>query len=105
MVYGPAIWRAAATPSSTRDMPLERHDPQRRRDPLRKLPGLVLPAINRLIDLGIADPQRLGVMGNSFGSYCALALLTQTDRFQAAAISAVYANLTSVYGALRRARA
>ncbi len=81
-------------------MPLERHDPQRRRDPLRKLPGLVLPAINRLIDLGIADPQRLGVMGNSFGSYCALSLLTQTDRFQAAAISAVYANLTSVYGAL-----
>ena len=81
-------------------MPLERHDPQRRRDPMRKLPGLVLPAINRLIDLGIADPQRLGVMGNSYGSYCTLALLTQTDRFQAAVVSAVYANLTSVYGAL-----
>ena len=81
-------------------MPLERHDPQRRRDPLRKLPGLVLPAINRLIDLGIADPQRLGVMGNSYGSYCTLALLTQTDRFQAAVVSAVYANLTSAYGAL-----
>ena len=75
-------------------MPLERHDP------LRKLPGLVLPAINRLIDLGIADPQRLGLMGNSYGSYCTLALLTQTDRFQAAVVSAVYANLTSVYGAL-----
>ena len=81
-------------------MPLERHDPLRRRDPLRKLPGLVLPAINRLIDLGIADPQRLGLMGNSYGSYCTLALLTQTDRFQAAVVSAVYANLTSVYGAL-----
>ena len=76
------------------DMPLEE------RDRLRQLPGLVLPAINRLIDLGIADPQRLGLMGNSFGSYCALALLTQTDRFQAAVVSAVYANLTSVYGAL-----
>ena len=76
------------------DMPMEE------RDPRRQMPGLVLPAINRLIDLGIADPQRLGVMGNSFGSYCALSLLTQTDRFQAAAISAVYANLTSVYGAL-----
>ena len=81
-------------------MPLERHDPQRRRDLLRKMPGLVLPAVNRLIDLGIADPQRLGLMGNSFGSYCALSLLTQTDRFQAAVISAVYANLTSVYGTL-----
>ena len=81
-------------------MPLERHDPQRRRDPLRKLPGLVLPAINRLIDLGIADPQRLGVMGNSYGSYCTLALLTQTDRFRAAVVSAVFANLTSVYGTL-----
>ncbi len=81
-------------------MPLERHDPLRRRDPLRKLPGLVLPAINRLIDLGIADPQRLGLMGNSYGSYCTLALLTQTDRFQAAVVSAVFANLTSVYGTL-----
>ena len=81
-------------------MPLERHDPLRRRDPLRKLPGLVLPAINRLIDLGIADPQRLGLMGNSYGSYCTLALLTQTDRFRAAVVSAVYANLTSVYGTL-----
>ena len=76
------------------DMPMEE------RDPRRQMPGLVLPAINRLVDLGIADPQRLGVMGNSYGSYCALSLLTQTDRFQAAAISAVYANLTSVYGAL-----
>ncbi len=76
------------------DMPMEE------RDPRRQMPGLVLPAVNRLIDLGIADPQRLGLMGNSFGSYCALSLLTQTDRFQAAAISAVYANLTSVYGAL-----
>ena len=76
------------------DMPLEE------RDPRRQMPGLVLPAINRLIDLGIADPQRLGLMGNSYGSYCALSLLTQTDRFQVAAISAVYANLTSVYGAL-----
>ena len=81
-------------------MPLERHDPLRRRDPLRKLPGLVLPAVNRLIDLGIADPQRLGVMGNSYGSYCTLALLTQTDRFQAAVVSAVFANLTSAYGTL-----
>ena len=52
MVYGTASWLAAATPSSTRDMPLERHDPLRRRDPLRQLPGLVLPAINRLIDSG-----------------------------------------------------
>ena len=76
------------------DMPMEE------RDPRRQLPGLVLPAINRLIDLGIADPQRLGLMGISFGSYCALSLLTQTDRFQAAVISAVYANLTSIYGAL-----
>ena len=76
------------------DMPMEK------RDPLRQLPGLVLPAINRLIDLGIADPQRLGLMGNSYGSYCALSLLTQTDRFQAAVVSAVFANLTSVYGSL-----
>lgn len=48
------------------------------------LPGGVLPAIDRLADLGIADPDRVSVMGQSFGGYTVYALISQTDRFRAA---------------------
>jgi dipeptidyl aminopeptidase/acylaminoacyl peptidase len=42
-----------------------------------------------VIELGIADPDRLAVMGQSYGSYSVLALLVQTTRFKAAVITAV----------------
>jgi dipeptidyl aminopeptidase/acylaminoacyl peptidase len=44
----------------------------------------VTTAANRLIDMGIADPDRLGVHGTSYGGYATVLLLTQTDRFKAA---------------------
>ena len=44
----------------------------------------VTSAANKLIDMGIADPDRLGVHGTSYGGYATVLLLTQTDRFKAA---------------------
>lgn len=44
----------------------------------------VTAAANRLIDMGIADPDRLGVHGTSYGGYATVLLLTETDRFKAA---------------------
>jgi dipeptidyl aminopeptidase/acylaminoacyl peptidase len=44
----------------------------------------VTSAANRLIDMGVADPDRLGVHGTSYGGYATVLLLTQTDRFKAA---------------------
>jgi dipeptidyl aminopeptidase/acylaminoacyl peptidase len=44
----------------------------------------VTTAANRLIDMGVADPDRLGVHGTSYGGYATVLLLTQTDRFKAA---------------------
>ncbi|MEZ4424169.1 MAG: prolyl oligopeptidase family serine peptidase [Gemmatimonadota bacterium] len=41
-------------------------------------------AANALIDRGIADPERLGVHGTSYGGYATNLLVTQTDRFAAA---------------------
>lgn len=76
------------------DMPLED------RDPLRPLPGLVLPAILHLIELGVADPDRIGLMGFSNGGYLTLALLTQTTLFRAAVAVGGIVNLTSYYGIL-----
>lgn len=67
------------------------------RDPLKQLPGHVIPAINHLVDLGIADPQRVGLIGQSYGGYCTLALLTQTTIFAAAVASAGFYNLISEY--------
>ena len=50
--------------------------------------GTVMPGVNAAIDQGYADPDRLAVMGQSYGSYCVLALITQTARFKAAIITA-----------------
>ena len=44
----------------------------------------VTAAANKLIDMGIADPDRLGVHGTSYGGYATVLLLTETDRFKAA---------------------
>jgi dipeptidyl aminopeptidase/acylaminoacyl peptidase len=56
-------------------------------NPAQTLPDLsvnVLPAIDRLVELGIADGNRVGVMGQSFGGFGTYALVTRTDRFRAA---------------------
>ena len=44
----------------------------------------VTAAANKLIDMGIADKDRLGVHGTSYGGYATNLLVTQTDRFAAA---------------------
>lgn len=56
--------------------------------PMDDLMGTVMPGVNAAIDQGYADPDRLAVMGQSYGSYCVLALITQTNRFKAAIITA-----------------
>lgn len=71
--------------------------------PMRRVLGLVMPAVNRLIDLGIADPNRLALMGHSAGGALVLALIAQTDCFKAAVVSGCAGvNLTSEYGHLGR---
>jgi dipeptidyl aminopeptidase/acylaminoacyl peptidase len=44
----------------------------------------VTSAANRLIEMGVADADRLGVHGTSYGGYATCLLITQTDRFKAA---------------------
>jgi dipeptidyl aminopeptidase/acylaminoacyl peptidase len=44
----------------------------------------VTAAANKLIEMGIADPDRLGVSGTSYGGYATALLITQTTRFKAA---------------------
>jgi dipeptidyl aminopeptidase/acylaminoacyl peptidase len=68
-------------------------------DPMLKLLKGVLPAVEKAIALGIADPERLFLMGQSFGGYAVYGLITQTLRFKAAVSLAGLANLVSLYGA------
>jgi dipeptidyl aminopeptidase/acylaminoacyl peptidase len=44
----------------------------------------VTAAANKLIEMGIADKDRLGVSGTSYGGYATALLITKTDRFKAA---------------------
>lgn len=77
-------------------MPLEREGESG--DPYLELAKGVLPAVDKAIELGIADPDRLGVMGQSYGGYGTYGLITQTRRFGAAVALAGFADLISLYG-------
>ena len=57
----------------------------------------VTAAANRLIDMGVADPDRLGVHGTSYGGYATVLLLTETDRFKAALNVSGKINMVSFY--------
>ena len=69
-------------------------------DPLLRLTEGVLPAVDKAIELGIADADRLFVSGHSFGGYATFGLVTQTNRFKAAIAHAGTANLVNTYGTL-----
>ena len=51
-----------------------------------------------LIELGIADPERLGICGWSYGGFMTSWAITQTHRFQAASIGAPVTNPMSFNG-------
>ena len=57
----------------------------------------VLPAVDKAMELGIADPKRLFVMGQSFGRFRTYGLVTQTTRFQAAVSLAGLSDFVSLY--------
>jgi len=73
--------------------------------PMKDLLKTVMPGVDRAIDIGVADPGRLGVMGHSYGGYSTLSLIAQTTRFKAAVDSAGPANLISFYGDLDKSGA
>jgi dipeptidyl aminopeptidase/acylaminoacyl peptidase len=72
--------------------------PQRVGTPMLDLAKAVLPGINKVVELGIADPDRIGVMGHSYGGYSTLALIVQSQRFKAAVSLQGLSDLISMYG-------
>jgi dipeptidyl aminopeptidase/acylaminoacyl peptidase len=58
----------------------------------------VMPAIDKAIELGYADPDRLAIMGHSYGGFATYSILTQTTRFKAAVSLAGISDFVSFYG-------
>jgi len=58
----------------------------------------IIAGIDDLIGKGVADPNRLGIGGWSYGGYMSEWAITQTTRFKAAVSGAGMANLISEYG-------
>jgi dipeptidyl aminopeptidase/acylaminoacyl peptidase len=58
----------------------------------------VMTGVDYLVARGIADPDRLGVMGWSYGGYLTGSVVTQTNRFKAASIGAPATDWATYYG-------
>jgi dipeptidyl aminopeptidase/acylaminoacyl peptidase len=54
----------------------------------------IMAGVDDLIARGVADPERLGVMGASYGGYMTNWIVTQTGRFKAASAGASLSDLT-----------
>ena len=61
----------------------------------------VVPAVNRVLDMGFVDPKRVGIQGHSWGGYQITYLVTRTDMFAAVQAGASVSNMTSAYGGIR----
>jgi len=68
--------------------------------PMVDLMKSVMPGIDRAIATGVADPQRIGITGHSYGGYSVLSLLVQSPRFKAAVMRAGMGDLIAGYGQL-----
>ncbi len=57
----------------------------------------IMTGVDALIAQGIADPNRLGVMGASYGGYMTNWIVTQTGRFKAASAGASLSDLSDTF--------
>jgi dipeptidyl aminopeptidase/acylaminoacyl peptidase len=58
----------------------------------------IMTGVDHVISMGVADPDRLGIMGWSYGGYMTSWVITQTKRFRAASVGAGVTNLMSFTG-------
>ena len=58
----------------------------------------LMAGVDKVIAMGVADPDRLGVMGWSYGGFMTSWVITQTKRFKAASVGAGVTNLMSFSG-------
>ncbi|MFN2405734.1 MAG: prolyl oligopeptidase family serine peptidase [Pyrinomonadaceae bacterium] len=61
----------------------------------------VLPGVQVVVDKGFVNEDAIGIQGHSWGGYQIAYMVTQTNRFKAAAPGALVANMTSAYSGIR----
>jgi dipeptidyl aminopeptidase/acylaminoacyl peptidase len=70
----------------------------RPREPGLSVVECVTPAVNRVIQMGLVNPQKVGVIGHSWGGFDVTYLATHTNLFAAAVAGAPVTDLVSLYG-------
>jgi dipeptidyl aminopeptidase/acylaminoacyl peptidase len=70
------------------------------------LPGFsatkcLVPGVQKLVDMGIVDPDAIGLHGHSWSGYQTAFVITQTDIFKCAVAGAPVSNMTSAYSGIR----
>ena len=61
----------------------------------------LVPGVQKLIDMGVADPKAIGLHGHSWSGYLSAHVITQTNIFAAAVAGAPVSNMTSAYSGIR----
>ena len=61
----------------------------------------LVPGVQKIIDMGVADPDAICLHGHSWSGYQTAFAITQTDMFTCAIAGAPVANMTSAYSGIR----
>ena len=61
----------------------------------------IVPGVQELIDMGVADPKAIALHGHSWSGYETAFMITQTNMFACAIAGAAVANMTSAYNGIR----
>lgn len=61
----------------------------------------LVPAVQKIIDMGVADKNAIGLHGHSWSGYQTAFVVTKTDIFKAAIAGAPVSNMTSAYSGIR----
>ncbi|RUO31326.1 S9 family peptidase [Aliidiomarina sanyensis] len=61
----------------------------------------LVPGVEKIIEMGVADPDAIGLHGHSWSGYQTAFVVTETDMFAAAVSGAPVSNMTSAYSGIR----
>jgi len=69
--------------------------------PGRSAMRCIMPGIESLVKAGFVDENAIGIQGHSWGGYQIAYMITQTNKFKAAAPGALVSNMFSAYNGIR----
>jgi dipeptidyl aminopeptidase/acylaminoacyl peptidase len=72
----------------------------RLRDPGMSAVESIVPAVEKVLETGMVDAERIGLTGHSWGAYQTAFVVTQTDIFSAAVAGAPLTNMISMYNSV-----